>query len=233
MTIPNHIFSLRVTQDAGDFTDFAHAFVGALGTAEVSVYNHEFDGGELGRLELDLEGIEVDFSDAICEYTIRNAIQDLERSGGLESSSDEQRFTLTQVREAYCEEHDCSPYDFLARVGEEITEAAMNARDRSVRHELRQAVERAEASVEADKLVVEQALEDRNKAQKLYGKQAAQMREAVKLLSEVVRMQPGAELWDDTQREFAATIQSFLQGIDSPVTVTETETIHIPADAEA
>ena len=212
-------FNLPLSAETADYTTFVHGFVSNLGTIEVHVSGHCIDAGDLGHLEIDLEDVEVDLSDAIDDYTIRNAVREAKDEGAC-GEDFTQEVTLTEIREAYCKEHGCSPYEFLAAVGEEIAIAAMNARDQSVRHELRQEVERARAGTEADNLLVAQSLKDRDKAQELYGKQSAQMTIAIGLLSEVVRMQPGAGDYGtsyDKQREFAKTIQSFLQDIDSPV----------------
>jgi hypothetical protein len=175
-------FTLPLSADCADYTAFAHGFVSNLGTIEVYVSGHCIDGGDLGQLEIDLEDVEVDLSDAIGDYAIGNAVREAKNEGAC-GEDFTQEVTLTEIREAYCKEHGCSPYEFLAAVGEEIAIAAMNDRDRAVRHELRQEVERAKASVHADTLVVEQSIQDRNKAQELYGKQVEQMREAVKLLA--------------------------------------------------
>ena len=185
MTIPfTFAINLPSSLDSSLLGEFASSAIAHLGSVEVTVYSYEFDGGDLGRLELDLEDVEVDLSDALCEYTINSAIERAEMNADYASETVEQKITLTQVREAYCEDRDCSPYEFLAAVGEEITMAAMNERDRAVRHELRQEVERAKASAETDKLVVEQSIQGRNKAQELYGKQAHLMRQAIDLLRE-------------------------------------------------
>ncbi len=177
------IFNLPLSAETADYTTFAHGFVSNLGTIEVYVSGHCIDAGDLGHLEIDLEDVEVDLSDAIGDYTIRNAVREAKHEGAC-GEDFTQEVTLTEIREAYCREHGCSPYEFLAVVGEEIANAAMNERDRAVRHELRQEVERARAGTEADKLIVEQTLKDRENSQKLLGSQAELMRQAIDLLRE-------------------------------------------------
>lgn len=176
-------FNLPLPATCADYTTFAHGFVSNLEPIEVTVYGHCIDGGELGHLEVDLEDVEVDLSDALGDYAISNAVRKAKYEGACGEDFTHE-VTLTEVREAYCREHGCSPYEFLAAVGEEIANAAMNERDRAVRHELRQEVERARAGTEADNLLVAQAIEDRDKAQKLMGSQAELMRQAIDLLRE-------------------------------------------------
>jgi len=185
MTIPDYTFNLPISANATDYTDFAHAFVSHLGEVSVSVYSHEIDAGDLGQLEIDLEDIDVDLSECVSSYTISNAIESVVRDGGC-GEDFTQEVTLTQVREAFCEAHGCTPYEYLARIAEEITDTAMILARASVateyQHKARQEDERAQASVEADKLVVEQSIQDRNKAQELYGKREHLTSEAIRLL---------------------------------------------------
>ena len=246
MTIPfTFAINLPSSLDSSLLGEFAASAIRHLGSVSVSVYDHQIDGGDLGDISIDLEDVEVDLSDVLCEYTISGAIEQAESRADYASETVEQKITLTQVREAYCKDHGCSPYEFLAAVGEEIAIAAMNERDRAVRHELRQEVERAQASVEADKLVVEQSIQGRNKAQELYGEQAAQMREAVKLLSQAGSqlrdpsggmsfMSKDEQLRDTTSKQ----IRDFLTKAvwyeaDETETETETEAPTNSTDAEA
>jgi hypothetical protein len=214
MTISSNTFTLPISANAGDYTDFAHAFVSNLTSVSVSVSQHEIDGGDLGGLEIDLEDIDVNVSEYIDEYTINSAIEAVKREGAAGEDFTEE-FTLEQIREAYCAEHGRTPYEYLADVAQEIAETARNAAQASMeiehQHKNRQESERAKASAHADTLLVKQVVEDRNKAQELYGEQSAQMREAVKLLAEIVAMRPAPEDWGYAkQREIADRITEFL-----------------------
>ena len=250
MTIPDYTFTLSLpsTFDSSTYGEFATAAIGYLGSVEVNVYSYGFDGGDLGQLELDLEDVEVDLSDALGDFDINNAIEMAERYTDLSSEPVEQKITLTQVREAFCEAHGCTPYEYLARIAEEITDTAMVLARTSVmteyENQARQESERVTAASEADKLVVEQSIQDRNKAQELYGKQAEQMREAVKLLR-AARSQmhheggPFSMSEDEQQQDHTAKqIEEFLTklmlvGTGVTETETETETTTDSTDAEA
>jgi hypothetical protein len=234
MTIPSNTFTLPISANATDYTDFAHAFVSHLGEVSVCVYSHEIDAGDLGQLEIDLEDIDVDLSECVSSYTISNAIENVVRGGGC-GEDFTQEVTLTQVREAYCKEHDCNPYEYLANVAEEITDTAMVLARASVeteyQHKARQEDERAQASVEADKLVVEQALEDRNNLQVQHNVQSSFMHKAIELLNQASSqmrdpsggmsfMSEDEQLRDTTSKQ----IREFLEQSASILPETETET---------
>lgn len=237
MTTSAFTFNLGLPAECADYTTFAHGFVSNLGSIEVNVYGHCIDAGDLGHLEVDLEDVEVDLSDAIGDYTIRNAVREAKFEGACGEDFTHE-VTLTDVRESYCREHGCSPYEFLAAVGEEIAIAAMNERDRAVRHELRQEVERARAGTEADNLLVEQSLKDRDKAQKLMGSQAEIMRQAIVVLREAQSHFSPEDHWGtprhDDYVEMSNKIKALFEMCEKhdrevaaeyfPVTETETET---------
>ena len=240
MTIPDYTFTLPISADATDYTDFAHAFVSHLGSVEVSVYDHQIDGGDLGDLSIDLEDVDVDLSECVSSYAIANTIESVVRSGGC-GEDFTQEVTLKQVREAFCEAHGCTPYEYLARIAEEITDTAMVLARASVVTEYEN---QATAASEADKLVVEQALEDRNNLQVQHNVQSSFMHKAIELLNQASSqlrdpsggysfMSEDEQLRDSTSKQ----IREFLEQSASilPETETETtpETTTDPTDAEA
>jgi hypothetical protein len=250
MTIPDYTFTLPVSlSEAVDFDGFAQSFLSNLGDISVNIYGHYIDGGQLGDLELDLEDVSVGIEGCVSSYEIGQAVEAAQQGGYDELAPSHPEVTLTQVREAYCETHDCNPYEYIANVANEIAEMAMSAARASMeieyQHKARQESERETASSEADKLVVEQSIQDRNKAQELYGKQAEQMREAVKLLGQASSqlrdpsggmsfMSEDEQLRDSTSKQ----IRDFLTKAvwyeaDETETETETETTTDSTDAEA
>ena len=224
MTIPDYTFTLPISADATDYTDFAHAFVSHLGSVEVSVYDHQIDGGDLGDLSIDLEDVDVDLSECVSSYAIANTIESVVRSGGC-GEDFTQEVTLKQVREAFCEAHGCTPYEYLARIAEEITDTAMVLARASVVTEYEN---QATAASEADKLVVEQALEDRNNLQVQHNVQSSFMHKAIELLNQA-SSHFAPENHYSTPRyeayvEMSGKIREFLEQSASILPETETET---------
>ena len=251
MTIPDYTFTLPVSlSEAVDFDGFAQSFITNLGDVEISVYDHQIDGGDLGELSIDLEGVQVALEHCVSNYEIGQAVEATQRDGFDELCPASPEVTLTQVREAFCEAHGCTPYEYLARIAEEITDTAMvlarASVEREYQHKARQEDERAQASVEADKLVVEQTIQDRNNLQVQHNVQSSFMHKAIELLNQASSqlrdpsggysfMSEDEQLRDSTSKQ----IREFLEQSASILPETETETETTPetttdsTDAEA
>lgn len=94
-----------------------------------TVYNYSIDAGELGHLEVDLNDVEVDVNDLLNDIKAdaQNMTVDVDRYFDLSDCEVEAQVTLQSVREAYCEQHSCTPYEYVARVVEDLTDNAMRA----------------------------------------------------------------------------------------------------------
>ena len=130
---------------------------------------HTLDMGDLGYHDLELSDVSVHVD---LQHAVQNSMcsdrPDPSRFMGGEGEGNGMDTTLTAVREAYCATHDCLPHEYVANVIAELVDAAMVAARQS------QMTEQA-GEIEAVKLLSEQAVADRDKAQELYGKQARDM----------------------------------------------------------
>ena len=114
---------------------------------------YSFDGGALGELELELDAVDLDLCDIVGDNWCGNAPDaDEYLSGGA-------AVTLAGVREAWMAHHKRGMEDYLWAVVTEVMNAKANG-EAKVGLEL----------VEAEQQRTAQAVQDRDKAQTLYGK---------------------------------------------------------------
>lgn len=190
---------------------------------EVEVY-HGLDCGDLGYIDLELSdvSVEIDLQESVKQSMCEQRPDPDEFMG--ESDETGVEVTLTSVREAYIAANNCSWGAYVGAVVEELKHAAIE-----------KAREKALSEVEGAKLLSEQAVEDRNKAQELYGKQVRSTHRMKEELEWCVSVMENMQVSDSARVRMSRIREGLTEREEIPVPMADSdaEVIEAPPEAEA